>query len=79
MLHFRHHPPGRLPTSRLIEKALVLHQGLLTVPAHRARQQFGNISFQVVVGRNADGIFYATLFQSFVSASFTSSYPANRL
>ena len=67
MLRLRHHRSGRLPTSRLIDKALVLDQWLAGGPAHWARQQFGNISFQVVVGRNPDGIFHAPLLQSFVN------------
>ena len=33
----------------------------------KTRQQFGNIPFQVVVGRNADGVFHAPLLQCFVN------------
>jgi hypothetical protein len=29
-LHFRHHPPRRLPTGRLVQKALVPDHGLVT-------------------------------------------------
>jgi len=64
MLYLRHHPSGRLPTSRLVYKALALHQWLAAGPAHRAWQQSGNIAFQVVIGGNADGVFHTPLFQS---------------
>src|SRR6516225_5646418 len=66
MLHFGHHPAGPLPTRCLIEKALVLDQRLEAGPSHRTRQQLGDIPFQVLVGRNADGVAYTPLFERLV-------------
>ena len=67
MFYLRHHPSGRLPTLGLVQKPLVLHQRLCTGPSHRTRQQFGNVSFQVVIGRNADGVLHAPILQRFVN------------
>src|ERR1700730_9820515 len=51
-LHLRHHPSCRLPTGCLIEKALVPHDGFVTGPPHRARQQFLDVAHHAVVRRN---------------------------
>src|SRR5713226_2366176 len=67
MLDLRHHPPGRLPTRRLVEKPLVFDQGLLAGSSYRAWQQFGNTSFQIVVGRYPNDIVHAALFQCLIN------------
>src|ERR1039458_1927718 len=43
-LHLCHHSSCGLPTGGLVEKALVPHDGFVTGPPHRARQQFFNIA-----------------------------------
>src|ERR1035437_7145241 len=55
-LHLRHHPPRRLPTRRLIEKALVPDHGFMTGPSYRPRQQLVDVPLQIAVGRDADGV-----------------------
>jgi hypothetical protein len=52
MLHLRYYPLGRLPTGGPVQKSLVLHQRLLARSPHRARQQFGDVSLQALVGRD---------------------------
>jgi len=54
-LHLRHHPSRCLPPRRLVEKALVPHDGLVARPSQQARQQLRDIPFQAVVGRNPNG------------------------
>ena len=49
-----------------MEKALVLDQRLEAGPSHRTRLQLGDIPFQVLVGRNADGVAYTPLFERLV-------------
>src|ERR1035437_5441677 len=45
-LNLRHYSSCGLPTGGLIEKALVPHDGFVTGPPHRARQQFLDVSLQ---------------------------------
>ena len=70
MLYLRHHPSGRLPSGCLVQKSLVFDQRFLAGPAHRARHQFGNISFQVVVRRNANSVLHAPLLQRLIDLRF---------
>ena len=56
-LHLRHYPPRRLPTDRLVEKALVPDHRLMTGPSYRPRQQLRDVPLQAVVGRDAVGYF----------------------
>src|SRR6266852_8998188 len=56
MLHFGHHSAGLIPARCLVEKTLVLDQGFDAGPPHRARQQLGDVPFQVLVGWNANGV-----------------------
>ena len=70
MLYLRHHPSGRLPSGCLVQQSLVFDQRFLAGPAHRARHQFGNISFQVVVRRNANGVLHAPLLQRLIDLRF---------
>src|SRR5580704_4428943 len=65
-LNLRHYSSCGLPTGGLIEKALVPHDGLVTGPPHRARQQFLDVSLQTSVGRKPDRILYPSLFQFLV-------------
>jgi DEAD/DEAH box helicase len=70
MLHFGHHPAGLLPTRCQVEKAFVFDQGSDTGPSHRTRHQLGDVPFQVLVGRNADGVVYIPLFERLVDFGF---------
>jgi hypothetical protein len=75
--HLRHHTSCCLPTRRLIEKALVPHDGLVTGPSYRARQREGKAAprsqiFSEPIKRKVGSC-------DSRSASFTSSYPAKRL
>src|ERR1022692_4864330 len=65
-LHLRHHPTRRLPTRRLVEKALVPDHGFMTGPSYRPRQQLVDVPLQIAVGRDADGVLRAPLLQRFV-------------
>jgi hypothetical protein len=66
MLHLRPHSAGGLPARGLVEESLVLDQGLLTRSSHRARQQFGNVPLQALVGWDANCIFHAPLLQRLI-------------
>src|SRR5450759_80338 len=66
MLRLRHHPSGRLPTSRLVEKALVPDHWFMTGPSYRPRQQLRDVLLQAVVRLDADGILHAPLLQGLV-------------
>src|ERR1035437_7865035 len=72
-LHLRHYSSCGLPTSRLVEKALVPDHWLVARPAHGPRQQLRNVSLQAIVGWNADRILHAALFQCFVDLRFGKS------
>src|ERR1017187_9613361 len=50
----------------LMEKAIVPHDGFVTGPPHRARQQFIDVSLQTSVGRKPDRILHPALFQFLV-------------
>lgn len=84
-LNLRPYSSCGLPTGGLIEKALVPHDGLVTGPSHRARQQFLDVSLQTSVGRKPDRILYPSLFQFLVdlrlgeaaSARNTTSVPSS--
>ena len=41
-----------------------------TGPSDRARQQFGDVPIQVLVGRNADGVVHTALFEYLVDFGF---------
>src|SRR5713226_3420161 len=69
-LHLRHHPPRRLTTGRLVEKALVPDHWLVARSPHAPRQQFRNVPLQALVGRYADGILHAPLLQCFIDLRF---------
>src|SRR5664280_376165 len=66
-LHLRHDSSCRIPTCRLVEKALVPHDGFMAGPPHRKREQLRDVSLQFVVGGYADGIPHASLLQSLVN------------
>ncbi len=67
MRNLRHDSPCRRPTCGPVEKAFVPHDRFVTGTPHRARQQFGHIPFQVLIGRNADGVLHAPTFQRLVN------------
>src|ERR1035437_9607913 len=66
-LHFRHHTPRRLPTGRLIEKALVPDHRLVTRSSHWPRQQLRDVALQAIVGGYANGILHASFLQRLVN------------
>ena len=45
-------------------------QGFDTGPSHRTRQQFGDVPFQDLVSRNADGVVYIPLIERLVDFGF---------
>src|SRR5208282_3278681 len=55
--------PDRLPTRRLIEKALVADQRFVARPSHWPGQQFRNISLQNIVSGKPDSVLHVALFQ----------------
>ena len=67
MLDLRNRRPGRPLTPRLLDTPLGFDPGLLAGSSYRAWQQFGNISFQIVVGRYPNGIVHAALFQCLIN------------
>ena len=67
MLYLRHQPVGRLPTLGLVQKSLVLDQRFLAGPSYRASEQLFNVLLQNAVGRNANRLLHAPLFQSFLN------------
>src|SRR5712692_2834471 len=62
-LHLRHHPPRRLPTGRLVEKALVPDHWLVARSSHGPCQQLRNVPLQALIGRYADGVLQAPFLQ----------------
>src|SRR5450756_1555905 len=66
VLHLRHYSACGLPTGGLVEKALVPHDGFVTRPPHRAREQFLDVPQQVVVRGKPNRVFHPALFQRFV-------------
>src|ERR1035438_4363163 len=66
-LHLRHDSSCRIPTCRLVEKALVPHDRFMAGPSHRTSEQLRDISLQIVVGGYADGIPHASLLQRLVN------------
>src|ERR1035437_9940122 len=66
-LHLRHHTPRRLPTGRLIQKALVPDHGLVARSSYGPRQQLRDVALQAVIGRQTYGILHAPLLQSLVN------------
>jgi len=63
MLNLRHYSPRRRPTGGLVEKALVPLDRSVTGTPRRTLLQFRHIAFQVLVGRDVDGVLHARLFQ----------------
>ena len=63
MLNLRHYLPCRRPTGGLVEKALVPLDRSVTGTPRRTLLQFRHIAFQVLVGRDVDGVLHARLFQ----------------
>ncbi len=62
-LYIRHHTPRRLPARGLIEAAHVPDHRLVAPSSYRPLQQLRDVALQGVVGRDADSILYAPLFQ----------------
>src|ERR1700687_1613064 len=68
-LHLRRDLSCRLPTRRLIQKALVPPVFVTRTP-HRARQKFFNVAHQVVIRRKPNRIFHSPFFHRFVDLRF---------
>src|SRR5450759_2288290 len=66
-LHLRHYPTCRLPTSGLVEEALVPHHRLVARSSYGPRQQLRDVALQAVIGGYANGILYSALFQCLVN------------
>src|SRR5664280_248720 len=67
-LHLRHYPTCCLPTSGLVEKALVPDHRLVARSSYGPRQQLRDVALQAVVGGYADGIPHASLLQSWFAS-----------